>query len=359
VIPNTYLHSFWNESFAEYSTGLYARNVPIGNAAERRLAFIRHPTPSPAWNAAPVADGGVDIGPPADALGYGKGSYVLGALEDELGTERMEATLHHWVETHPRGASGEWEDYERAVQESTGQDFSWFFDQWLRRTGSPKLSVSEAGFDGNSVTLKATFDGLPYRVTAEVLLVYSDGSEEVKRVVIPPSSSSIVTVEAKSKPSLVSFDPYRRLIRDVDASEIPPTLAAAWGSFSHYAFGSRNSALNSGLDKPGAKTPDNLNGVVIIGMPGETPIIAQLAAKAGFELRRTSLTYEGTTIDLAHNAAMALIDLGAGRRCLLALGKPDLKPNTGDAWIALTDHLGRFLRGKTLPKTSGRFVFSL
>ncbi|MHB8638088.1 MAG: M1 family metallopeptidase [Fimbriimonadaceae bacterium] len=359
IIPNTYLHSFWNESFADYSTGLFAQNVPIGNVAERHVAFIRHAAPSAEWNAAPIAQAGVDIGPPADALGYGKGSYVLDALENELGTKRMEATLRHWVASHSKDRAGEWEDYEQAVKESTGEDYTWFFDQWIRRSGYPKFDVTNAAYDGGAVTLQVQFDGAPYRMTAEILLQFADGRQAIKRVVIPPSPTSKLRIESAEKPTLVSFDPYRRLIRLIGSDEAPPTLSAAWRTFSRYAFGARASSVLSAAAQPGSSMPNNLNGVAIIGMPGDAPIIAELAAKAGFKLDGSNLTYDGTTIDLTHGAAEALIDLGGGHRCLLALGEPELRPNTGDAYLALTDHLGRFLRGKTYPKTSGRFVFQL
>ena len=359
IIPNTYLHSFWNESFADYSSGLYARNVPLGNTDERRLAFVRHSEPSPAWNLAPIAEAGVDIGPAADALGYGKGSFVLDALENELGPKRMKATLRHWVETHSKDRGGEWEDYEQAVNDSVGEDYRWFFDQWLRRTGYPKFTVSDAQFDGSAVTLKVAFDGTPYRMTAEILFLYTNGREEVKRVVIPPSPTTTLRIEVSEKPKVVSFDPYRRLVREIGVDEAPSTITGAWRTFPHYAFGSRASGALTGGAKPGSGMPDNLNGVAVIGMPGDTPIIAELAAKAGFKLEGTRLTYDGTKLDLTQGAALALVDLGGGRSCLLALGAPALRPNTGDAYVALTDRLGRFLRGKTLPKTSGRFVFNL
>jgi len=359
IIPNTYLHSFWNESFADYSSGLYERNVPIGNAQERALAFIRHADTSAAWDAAPVAEGGVDIGPSADELGYGKGSYVLDALETELGTKRMVETLRYWVAHHPAGRGCEWEDYEAAVKESTGEDLRWFFDQWLRRAGRPKLTVSAPKFVDSTVTLQVSFEGEPYRMTAEVLLGYADGREALKRVVIPPSPSTTISVPSAEKPTLVSFDPYRRLLREFDPDEAPTSIASALHTFTRYAFGNRATAALTRGAKAGSSMPDNLNGLGVVGMPGDSPVIAELARRAGFEIKGTEVTYDGTTIDLTAGAAVALVDLGQGKRCLLQLGQPDLPPNTGDAVVALTDRLGRFLRGKANPKRSGRFVFTL
>ncbi len=44
IINNTYLKSFWNESFAVFCEGLYDREVPIGESNDRRVAFIRTPS---------------------------------------------------------------------------------------------------------------------------------------------------------------------------------------------------------------------------------------------------------------------------------------------------------------------------
>lgn len=359
IIPNTYLHSFWNESFADYSTGLYSRNVPIGNRAERALAFVQHADPAPAWDVTPMSRSGVEYGPVADALGYGKGAFVLDALENELGVERMEATLHHWVESHAKDRGCEWEDYERAVHESTGEDFTWFFDQWLRRPGYPRLNINGATYADGAVSLPVTFEGQPFRMTAEVLLRFADGHDVVSKVVIPASPSSTLSVPAAEKPVLVSFDPYRRLVRKIDPDEAPVSIGAAWGSYRHFATGDKASPALTKSAKPISQLPKDLDGAAVIGMPGEAPIIDELARRAGFAIAGDKLTYDGTTIDLNKGAALAIVELGQGKRCLLALGRPELHPNTGDAYIAVTDYLGRFVRGKTHPKTSGHFVFRL
>jgi len=72
-----------------------------------------------------------------------------------------------------------------------------------------------------------------------------------------------------------------------------------------------------------------------------------------------NLTYDGTTIDLNNGCALAVVDLGEGKNCVIGLGKTRVAPDLGRARLALTDNLGRFLRGKTDPKTSGFLTFKL
>jgi hypothetical protein len=72
-----------------------------------------------------------------------------------------------------------------------------------------------------------------------------------------------------------------------------------------------------------------------------------LCVKAGFSVKGQNLTYRGTTIDLTKTGAVAIVDLGEGKRCGIALGKCDLAPKLGKAHVGLVDDLGRMLRGAT------------
>ena len=89
------------------------------------------------------------------------------------------------------------------------------------------------------------------------------------------------------------------------------------------------------------------------------PMMLDLCHRAGFDVMGDKLTYGSTTIDLNHGCALAIVDLGGGKRCLIGLGKTRVAADTGRAQVAITDDLGRFLRGKTEPKTSGNLTFKL
>jgi hypothetical protein len=56
---------------------------------------------------------------------------------------------------------------------------------------------------------------------------------------------------------------------------------------------------------------------------------------------------------LKQGGAMAVLDLGKGRRVGVGLGMTEIPPEFGRARVAVFDRLGRFLRGQTEPKTSG------
>jgi hypothetical protein len=116
ILDNTYLHSFWNESFADFCEGLYRRNVPIGDVSERRPAFVQPGDGSEDYDQVAILDGGVDAGGVSGALGYGKGAKVLQMLEQLVGTPKMIQIMHDWIAVHEKGTPAEWPEFAQTAE---------------------------------------------------------------------------------------------------------------------------------------------------------------------------------------------------------------------------------------------------
>ena len=361
IIPNGYLGSLWNESFAVFSEGLYGREGGEGDRDEHRKAFIQDPSPSSAYNAATCAEGGAAVGPAANGLGYGKGAYVLQMLEQELGTDTMQRTLHEWIASHPKPQLAEWADYEKVVARVSGKDYGWFFDQWVRRTGWADFDIANVRWDGSAVVGDAAFKGQGYRLTLEVMAEYAGGAREFRQVQVP-AAGGLIRVAFSKKPTLVSFDPWRRVLRRFGSDERPVQLSNALGirRYRDPAHPDWLTQVGGRRAGPGLKElPAELDGVLVIGSPETLPAMRPLCEKAGFVVGGDTLTWRGTSVDLRRGGAMAVVDLGEGKRCTIALGNMRLAPNPGRARIALFDRLGRFVRGETDPKTSGMLTVRL
>ena len=359
VIPNTYLKSFWNEGFANYSDMLYRREGGPGKVAEKRLAFVDWPQNDRAFLAGKPAEAGAEFGPAASSLGYGKGSYVLQMLESELGTDQMLKTMQHWLKTHPKGETGEWEDYERAVEQSTGKSYKWFFDQWIRRSGWADFDIKDVSYAGGKVKGKAVFHGEPYRLTLEVLVRDAAGNNHFGRARV--DGAGPIEFESALTPKLVSFDPFHKLLRKSSADEAPVSIESFLRSSKRYTHHKRSGWLaNFDRDQQKlSKLPADLDGVFVVGSPEDLPALRALFQRAGIIVKGSTATFDGTTIDLNQGAAIAVVPLGGGKYCGIGVGKTRLAPNTGHARIAVSDNYGRFLRGVTEPKTKGWGVFNL
>ena len=354
ILPNTYLESFWNESFADFSEGLYRREVPIGDRNARRAAFADLALDSPGYARVPVADGSCFIGQEASDLGYGKGAHVLAMLESLLGTDRTTEAMRRWIAEHPKGEAAGWPGFERTVLSLYPEmDLAPFFAYWLHKPGVPTVSIRDLKWDGARVTGSLPV-GTP-RMPLEFVLVSAAGRVE-RRLLDTKGVATDGTFSLASgigKPARVLLDPYHRALRT--GAPLPPTgffeSVRGWRVY-------RDPATPAYLAIGGAKIaelPKDLDRMVIVGNPKTTPAMAPLLAKAGMTLAGDSLSWNGTTVDLRQAGGVAVVDLGGGKRCGIVLGTANPRPKVGRASLALFDSLGRFLTGVTpLPSTEGK-----
>lgn len=362
MLPNTYLRSFWNESFAVYCSGLYEREGAPGVREDRRLAFVSDATPAPAYAGGTVASSGVDAGPIASALGYGKGADVLQVLEAEIGTEAMINSIREWLGSHKRGDAAEWEDFEAAVARVTKRNFGWFFDQWLRRPGWPKFRIEHVRQVGNEIVGQTVFAGDDYRLTLDVLLREASGEVQMRRADItqrkvqPGRYEFSIPVEKKIVK--VSFDPHRRMLRDY-SDEPPPSLRSTLRSFRRFTSPEASGWLTGVGGRTLDKLPENLDGCLIVASPESLPLMRDLCSQVGFRITGHLLEYHGITANLNEGGALALVELPKGGLCAIGLGKTLLRPDTGKARVAVFDQYGRFLAGETEPDWDGPLVFDL
>ena len=362
MINNTYLHSLWNESFADFCEGLYARNVPIGNRAERTDAFVSNASPQQSYLSATCEAASPWIGGPSSSLGYGKGAKVLQMFENEVGTPTMIKTMRQWLQDQPKGEPGEWKDYERAVRKATGKDYKWFFDEWIRRPGWAQFEVKDVVWKNNRLTGKVYFLGEPYRIDCEVLLRFKTGPDVLIKFNTIQSKEGdhfAFSLPVATQPDLVSVDPWHRLLRGYRPDEEPVMLDTVLQRARRYSDPKHTDYL-SGLGGDSLDAlPVDLDNTFLVGSPETLPAVAPLCKKAGFVVKGNKLTYQGTTIDLTEGGAMAVVDLPHGKRCVIGMGTFRMSPNYGRARTVLFDKYGRFLRGKTDPKTSGWMTFRL
>ncbi|MBS1719779.1 MAG: hypothetical protein JST35_04955 [Armatimonadetes bacterium] len=352
IINNDYLTSFWNESFAVYCEDFFARNVPIGNREERQMAFIATPQVNGDYFAAPLNDAPADIGGAASTLGYGKGAYVLQMLENEIGTKRMIAATRGWIKASKPDEIGTWEGFEKAV----GADKKVFFDEWVRRPGYANFKVTDVKYESGAVIGKVEFQGDVYHLPIEVAMVYPGGKVSYAKV---NTAEKVTTFKlaSSSKPQVVSFDPWNRIVRKIEREEIPVTATDMLRRYR--AFGD-TPAYPGQRVRPVSDLPANPDRCLLVGDPEKWPKLKELCENAGFKVKDGILTYRGSTFDLKKSTALAMISLdGDAGTVGVMLGQARRAPNLGRAQIGVADDIGRFLRGETRPKTSGPNTFRL
>lgn len=356
ILDNTYLHSFWNESFANFSEGFYGRNAPIGRKEDREFAFIRPAQADPLDDRGSVINSGFTSGKVGSRMGYGKGADVLQMLELLIGTNAMFRAEQTWIQQQTPREPAEWEGFLKAVFKVAPklrlQDF---MDDWMRRPGDADFD-GQAEFVNREVQIKLTWNEKRFRMPLRILMRYP--TQDVYKT-IDTGTGDAISISSEQKPLLVSIDPYQEVLRKNDHRVAPARLSTA--VFQWHRIKDPNSlgtldylGKNFELYKPGM----DLDQKFIVGSPKSLPVLADLCRQAGFVMSGNRLTYHGQTIDLDKGAAFSIVELGKGRACAIGLGKLRCVPELGISSTAVTDDLGRFLCGTTLPITTGGLAFN-
>ena len=85
---------------------------------------------------------------------YEKGGVVLNMLRVYLGEELFWRAIRRYTISR-RGTNVVTTDLQRAIEEATGKNLDWFFDQWVYGAGHPDLKGDYA-WDGDSTTAKVS-----------------------------------------------------------------------------------------------------------------------------------------------------------------------------------------------------------
>jgi aminopeptidase N len=140
---------------------------------------------------------------------YQKGGWTLHMLRAQVGSEKFWAGIREYYRRY-RDSNTTTEEFRRVMEEVSGQDLRWFFDQWLKRTGSPSVEWAWS-YDESSkqikVELTQTQAGDVYRLPIEVGISSSETAEpRIQKVELTQRTQSI-EVAAERTPKEVTLDP--------------------------------------------------------------------------------------------------------------------------------------------------------
>jgi aminopeptidase N len=134
---------------------------------------------------------------------YQKGGWVLHMLRGTIGTEPFWEGIREYYARY-RNQNASTDDLRQVMEQVSGRDLQWFFDQWLRRPGMPKLSGTwsyDAGKQQVRLDLRQTQSGAPYRLPLEIAI-----DARVHRVELTGARATF-TLPADGEPASVAVDP--------------------------------------------------------------------------------------------------------------------------------------------------------
>jgi aminopeptidase N len=109
-----------------------------------------------------------------------------------------------------RNANASTDDLRQVMEQASGRELDWFFDQWLKRPGVPAVS----GFwryvpDRKEIELelRQTHAGDPFRLPIEIGVTRSDGAPiRIERIELTDAAGRF-TIPAGAEPAGVILDP--------------------------------------------------------------------------------------------------------------------------------------------------------
>ena len=163
----------------------------------------------------------------SQAIGYGKAALVFHMLKKRLGEELFYQALRKFYKEN-LFAQASWQDLKSVFEKVSRSSLDNFFDQWLKRTGLPKLDLNRERLlplegDKYLVGLSVTQEEPYYEITVPIRVV---SKKEVKKALVfltGPRARLDITI--KGEPLGAYLDPDFDLARHLAEPEFPPVLA--------------------------------------------------------------------------------------------------------------------------------------
>jgi len=215
-------HTWINESFGTYSEIIFAeydvgpdetalnllgkKNQYLHEAYTRYMrpiVFHRWETPNQNF----------------DRHTYQKGAAVIHMMRWILGEKQFDKTISHFLHKHAFQPA-DTHDFLTAIKEVTGQNFDWFFDQWLLSPGHPVFDVDYV-WNPESKKLKVTVNQtqdtsgrIPVFKTPVIIGIVTTAEKRSEKVWLK-KKEEVFEFNCSEKPLLVRFDEGNYLLKEL------------------------------------------------------------------------------------------------------------------------------------------------
>ncbi len=166
---------------------------------------------------APVSEG-FELGPGTpqfQSIVGAKGAWILYMLRQLMGDEKFNDVLVEWYR-EGRGASVSTAKLADFVNRKTGDDYRWFFLQWVESTGVPEFRIDYTVFKksagGFRVRGQIKQDLELFRMPTEIRFE-TKGQPEVKQLSVSGKNTTF-NFETETMPQQIVIDPEGKILRD-------------------------------------------------------------------------------------------------------------------------------------------------
>jgi hypothetical protein len=171
----------------------------------------------------------------SQAVGYGKTMYFFHMLRlkvgDDLFIEALRAFFH---ENKFRRAS--FTDLNHVFSRVSGLDLDFEFEQWVTRSGAPRLDVRHAKATKNeegyllTAKIRQRQKGKPYRLDIPLAVTLEGRKEAVQTTIVMEGRTLDLSLQLPGRPLRLDLDPEYDLFRRLDPEEAPPSISQMFGA---------------------------------------------------------------------------------------------------------------------------------
>lgn len=163
-----------------------------------------------------------------DSHAYPKGGWVLHMLRNYLGDELWWKGINHYCKKHYAG-NVVTADFEKAMEEASGKNLDWFFQQWVYKGGYPEFKIRSRWDDSAKVTKISieqtqTADSLTPIFRVALPVVVTAAKETVYDTLWIDRKEETFYIASSERPKMVEVDPRLTVLKKVDFERTEGTL---------------------------------------------------------------------------------------------------------------------------------------
>lgn len=160
-------------------------------------------------------------------LTYQKGGWVMHMLRGVIGDAAFQRGIRAYYREH-FNATASTADLRRAMEEASGQQLGWFFEQWLSRPGELKVA-GRWSYDAGAKRLRVTLeqvqeDGSTFAMPIEIAVRTAGQALPTLHRLRLDRRAQEFTLDVPAAPEVVQLDPNRWVLMDatMEPGRIPP-----------------------------------------------------------------------------------------------------------------------------------------
>ncbi len=149
-----------------------------------------------------------------DLVSYQKGGRILHMMRNFLGDDVFFKGLNIYLKQNAF-KTGEAHQLRLAMEEASGKDMNWFFNQWYFNAGQPKLVIDyqwDEASKTQKVSIKQTQEGTPFTLPIAID-IYAGGQKQRHQVLIENAAQTF-SFRSDTKPDMVNVDADKILLAD-------------------------------------------------------------------------------------------------------------------------------------------------